>query len=51
MIIGEITQEWNIFRRYFIDPDYGLSRNRLIFPCQKKRTNPGAAGLPRIRVS
>jgi hypothetical protein len=36
------NREWNIFRRYFIDPDYGLSRNRC-FTLAKKPVNPGTA--------
>jgi hypothetical protein len=29
--------EWNIFRRYFIDPDYGLSRNSVVLLLLKNR--------------
>ncbi|MBO2028984.1 hypothetical protein J4734_00805 [Klebsiella pneumoniae] len=45
------SREWNIFRRYFIDPDYGLSVKSGAFPLAKKRQTQSQQGMTRIRAS
>ncbi|HBZ1412558.1 TPA: hypothetical protein MJE56_05320 [Klebsiella pneumoniae] len=37
---GKSPGEWNIFRRYFIDPDYGLSVKSGAFRLPKKSDKP-----------
>ncbi|MHC7645679.1 hypothetical protein ACYA0Q_10480 [Klebsiella pneumoniae] len=45
---GKSPGEWNIFRRYFIDPDYGLSVKSGAFPlAKKKRQTQSQQGLTR----
>ncbi|WP_281079408.1 hypothetical protein [Klebsiella quasivariicola] len=45
---GKSPGEWNIFRRYFIDPDYGLSAKSGAFPlAKKKRQTQAQQGLMR----
>ncbi len=47
-IIGKSPGEWNIFRRYFIDPDYGLSVKSGAFPlAKKKRQTQSQQGMTR----
>ncbi len=45
---GKSPGEWNIFRRYFIDPDYGLSVKSGAFPlAKKKRQTQSQQGMTR----
>ncbi|HIE8866999.1 hypothetical protein GZS05_01535 [Klebsiella variicola] len=45
---GKSPGEWNIFRRYFIDPDYGLSAKSGDLPlAKKKRQTQTQQGLMR----
>ncbi|PJR65626.1 MULTISPECIES: hypothetical protein [Klebsiella] len=45
---GKSPGEWNIFRRYFIDPDYGLSAKSSDLPlAKKKRQTQTQQGLMR----